>query len=281
MTSILLVASLNLLILRANAYLITDDGKATKSFYDAPLSDSNEPPNNRSPTQTKEHSGRGKPEKWITMHPVAHPSPAVRRRSKAAATNSAYRTDTDVRRAIRPTSVFSLSPKWNSLSDSGISLSPDMPPSRSITSDPEITLQINQTPVLLARTDQPTRTGLQHNVPRNPREKLKGASGDFKTSSSYKGVWIDKETSLTKAKPITVRNVRDDIRELKYEIRLMKTIIEKLARSNYMHSNTSSKPFSKKNLKDSRSLRLMASRLTARQMIDRHTADGRTRRAGT
>lgn len=37
----------------ANAYLITDDGKATKSFYDAPLSDSNEPPNNRSPTQTK------------------------------------------------------------------------------------------------------------------------------------------------------------------------------------------------------------------------------------
>lgn len=36
----------------------------------------------------------------------------------------------------------------------GISLSPDMPPSRSITSDPEITLQINQTPVLLARTDQ-------------------------------------------------------------------------------------------------------------------------------
>ncbi|XGW34992.1 hypothetical protein V3C99_018772 [Haemonchus contortus] len=283
MVNILTVTSVSLLLLQTNSFLATDGGKEVMdSVYDETLHFEDEPSYNLTSEQIKNYYEKDSIERWNKTRDLA--AMVLPYRKSKAQGGSSYRTDTNVKKRSRlAMNVLGVSPKWRSSGDSGIELpSKDVPPVRAMTADPEITLFMNHTPILDTKNTKPHRIDfLYTNTNQSGDKKIQDTSGNSKTGSSYKGVWVDKDTAVQRKKlkitPAT-RSFRDDIRELKYEVRLMKTIVEKLVRASHILTRKSGSVIHK-NQKGSRSLKLMASRLAARQMIDGHTTDSQMKKS--
>ncbi|WKY14259.1 hypothetical protein Q1695_000085 [Nippostrongylus brasiliensis] len=241
MANILTVVTFAILISQASSSLISDEEKTVNSIYDDPVRIYEEHIGNFTTEQIKDYYETDKLEKWNKTRLFSYalpPTPPHYSKPRIP-----YGTET---RTIQPSSVLSVSPKWESAADSGLSSLPIAQASHFIGAEPEITLQINQIPILGSRNDRIGSNGSSHNVARRTLDGIqrRNDTGAFTTSSSFKGVWVDKETSIRR-QPMSFipSNFEKELKELKHEIKLMKSL-----------SNVDS-------------LKSMASRLTARQMI--------------